>query len=151
MVTVKPSTTDNDPRTVRITHLIWLVLVLAPLMAATVLTFVPDRSGGSLSCFGVALPAQCISRTWFGVFCPTCGISRAMTLFAHGRWGEAFRMHPAGPLLYAALVAEALYHLTRSLRPAWQAPPWLDRFRIGVFAGLLALCIVRWFVRLTAA
>ena len=37
----------------------------------------------------------CLSKKLFGLDCPGCGMQRALSLFLHGDFTEAFRMFPA--------------------------------------------------------
>jgi Protein of unknown function (DUF2752) len=52
---------------------------------------------------GQPLGATCPSRLFFSIECPFCGLTRSFVALAHGRPGEAWAHHPAGPLLFAAL------------------------------------------------
>ena len=47
---------------------------------------------------------QCPIRSTFGIICPGCGLSTAMTLLVKGHWAEAVRMHVFAPLFLMVLV-----------------------------------------------
>ena len=47
---------------------------------------------------------QCPIRSAFGIICPGCGLSTAMTLLVKGHWAEAVRMHVFAPLFLMVLV-----------------------------------------------
>lgn len=65
----------------------------------------PGAAGGAvLRPDGEPLGAMCPSRIFFSLECPFCGLTRSFVALAHGRLGEAWAHHPAGPLLFAALV-----------------------------------------------
>ena len=51
----------------------------------------------------------CLFNRLTGAPCLTCGLTRSVCLFVQGSWGESLRMHPAGPLCAAALVAGAVW------------------------------------------
>jgi uncharacterized protein DUF2752 len=53
-------------------------------------------------------PIVCWLRALTGVPCPTCGLTRSFVAFAHGGWLEAFRAHPAGPILFLGLALGAV-------------------------------------------
>jgi hypothetical protein len=54
---------------------------------------------------GESLGATCWFRAVFHVDCPFCGMTRSFVALAHGELSAAVRFHPAGPLLFAAMVA----------------------------------------------
>jgi hypothetical protein len=45
----------------------------------------------------------CMLHRLTGLSCPTCGLSRAVCLFAHGEWSASLAMHPAGWLAFLVL------------------------------------------------
>jgi len=53
---------------------------------------------------GRALGGTCWFHEVFGLPCPFCGMTRSFVSLAHGRIGDAFRFHAAGPLLAIAMV-----------------------------------------------
>ena len=76
-------------------------VIAAQLGASLLLTRVGDQvvlPGGAR--FG----ALCWFRATFGIECPFCGMTRSFVSLAHGDIASAFRFHPAGPLLFAAMV-----------------------------------------------
>jgi hypothetical protein len=98
----EPSGETNKPR-----HSNWFFTpVLAPLLQNRRLICI-------LAAVGVAqliLVAtgwngwQCPIRSTFGIICPGCGLSTAMTLLVKGHWAEAVRMHVFAPLFLMVLV-----------------------------------------------
>jgi hypothetical protein len=46
---------------------------------------------------------SCLIRHWFGVICPSCGLTRSSIFFAHGDWGRAIEYHLFGPLILVGL------------------------------------------------
>jgi hypothetical protein len=70
--------------------------------------FLLAAAGGLAAVF--LLPARgplpfdlCMLHRLTGLSCPTCGLSRAVCLFAHGEWSASLAMHPAGWLAFMAL------------------------------------------------
>ena len=51
-----------------------------------------------------------------GGSCGLCGMSHAFLAISHGRWGEARRLNPYAPWLYAGFVAMALSALMLASR-----------------------------------
>ncbi len=54
---------------------------------------------------GDSLGPLCWFRAVTHVDCPFCGMTRSFVALAHGELAAAVRFHPAGPLLFAAMVA----------------------------------------------
>ncbi|MEO5838585.1 MAG: DUF2752 domain-containing protein [Acidimicrobiales bacterium] len=83
----------------------------AVLLAPTLLR--PDAGG----------PVLCPFRRVTGVWCPTCGMTRAVAWMAHGDLHQSLRYHPLAPLLLieAVLGAAFLWYRHRAHRddPAW--------------------------------
>jgi hypothetical protein len=128
----------------------WLdVLVAAvaggPLVAAAVLT--PTAASVQVPGWG-ALAHLCWIRTWTGFECPFCGMTRSFTALMHGDLSTAFRMHPAGPLLAAAMGATVAWALTVALRglPAVSDRPGFLKTAAAVALASAGLGLARWFV-----
>jgi hypothetical protein len=87
--------------------------------------------------FPLRLPA-CPMKTYLGIPCATCGLTRCGLALARGDWGGAFHWHPVAVIL---LLLSPLAMAWDSRR-AWRGeayPPLPDSLplRLGV-AGLLA-------------
>jgi hypothetical protein len=80
----------------------------APLLVSSLLS--PEAVAGG--------PVLCWLRAVIGVPCPFCGMTRSFVAFAHGEIGEALRAHPAGPLLFVALVLGAALALRAAIAGA---------------------------------
>ena len=66
--------------------------------------------GGLPNEMGVEGPA-CAMRTWLGEHaCPGCGLTRGVSLAAHGRWELAWAVHPASPLVLVLALGGLLVH-----------------------------------------
>jgi hypothetical protein len=48
---------------------------------------------------------QCPIKSTFGITCPGCGLTTAMTLLVRGQWATAVGMHVFAPLFLAVLAA----------------------------------------------
>src|SRR4051812_13457917 len=67
---------------------------------------------------GAPLGGLCLFRAMFHVDCPFCGMTRSFVALAHGHLRTALQFHPAGPLLFAAMIvlvaAVAIVSIRRS-------------------------------------
>lgn len=111
-------------------------LVVAQLAASAWLVPAGDRvalpGGGELG-------GLCWFRAAFHIDCPFCGMTRSFVSLAHGDVAAALRFHPAGPLLFVAMLVflgAAVFALVRS------SPPLVERrrFRRG-FEAVVATCL----------
>jgi hypothetical protein len=74
------------------------------------------------------LPQVCPSRTWLGLNCPGCGLTRSIIHLAEGDWRASWHDHRLGGLLAAAIALQVPYRLLALRRPercritpGWQA------------------------------
>ena len=123
-----------------------VVLAGAALLAPTLLR--PGAHG----------PVLCPMRRITGVWCPTCGMTRAVGWLAHGDLHQSLRYHPLAPLLLlegAVVAAFLLYrHRTQRDDSRWvtaRGPerPWAERaaLRAALVANALLVLLV-WVIRL---
>jgi hypothetical protein len=82
---------------------------------------------GEVALPGGSVGGMCPSRALFGVECPLCGMTRSFAALAHGRVGESFEFHPAGPLLAAAMIAFVAAAVVVAVR---RAVPLVERRRV---------------------
>jgi hypothetical protein len=100
---------------------------------------VPTTSGGVATSDGTPLGALCWLHAAFGIDCPMCGMTRSFVAFAHGEVGAAFRFHPAGPLLFVAMVALVV---AVAIAAARRARPVVERKRfVLAFQTIVLLCL----------
>jgi hypothetical protein len=97
-------------------------------------------------------PVLCPLRFATGVWCPTCGMTRAVGWLAHGDLQASLRYHPLAPLLLieCAVVAAILVyrHRTRRDDPSSSPPFGADRFLRPALVANALLVLVVWAVRL---
>ncbi len=119
------------------------VLALAQLAAAAWL--VPTSSGAVARADGTPLGALCWLHAAFDIDCPMCGMTRSFVALAHGRLGDAFAFHPAGPLLFAAMLALVIavgVVAVRRARPLVERRRFMFTFQ-SVAIACLAVGVVR--------
>jgi hypothetical protein len=88
----------------------------------------------------LGLPFTCPARALAGLPCPTCGMTHAFVLLAHGDLAAALAANPAGALLAALawlLAAADLVRLAAGA-PLPVVPPRLARAAIVAGAAILA-------------
>ena len=95
-------------------------------------------------------PVLCPLRRVTGLWCPTCGMTRAFGWLARGDFDRAVRFHPLAPVLLveAVVVATLWAMLRRNPRnnPAW-SPRWVTAGRALIVANAV-LALVVWAIRL---
>ena len=88
---------------------------------------------------GRALGAMCLSNELFGVDCPFCGMTRSFVALAHGRLGAAIEFHPAGPILFVAMIALVVGVAVVAIR---RTAPLVERKRfLFAFQSVALLCL----------
>ena len=100
------------------------------------------------------VPWPCPVRVVLGVPCPTCGMSRAARLFAHGEVGAALHMHPLVWLVVPFVVALVGIELAQVARGgAWGAAERALRTRAGRAVGwtVAAAVVAVWIARFCGA
>lgn len=102
--------------------------------------------------YGPGIP--CLFRATFRVPCPGCGLTRSLEALWRGDLGEALRMHPLGPPVFALLIGLAVGCAAYAALPA--ARPALRRLGIQlqhprVMRWALTALLATWLVRLALA
>jgi len=89
---------------------------------------------------GGELGGLCWFRSVFHIDCPFCGMTRSFVALAHGDLAAALRFHPAGPLLFAAMLGFLCAAVVALVR---RRPPLVERrdFLRG-FEAVVVICLV---------
>jgi hypothetical protein len=85
---------------------------------------------------GASLGGMCWFRAAFHIDCPFCGMTRSFVALAHGDVAAAFRFHPAGPLLFGAMVVGLVALVTVFVR---RGQPLVERRRFVIAVEAVAL------------
>jgi hypothetical protein len=89
---------------------------------------------------GTSLGGLCWFRAAFDTDCPLCGMTRSFVALAHGDLAAALRFHPAGPLLFLAMVVFLVAVATAALR---RSRPVVDsRGFLLAFESVALVCLV---------
>lgn len=108
----------------RTLHRSVLVLTVGMLVAAVFLS----PASEAVSLFGFEVPVLCGWRRLTGEACPGCGMTRAFSFMAHGHVVEAFRVNPAGPLVFLLVLTQPPWRL-------WQLWRLRDHEGVTIDAG----------------
>ena len=111
---------------------IWLVATLLVPLAAVAWNAAGEPSG----------PA-CLLREIAHLDCPTCGMTRALALIAHGQWRASLAVHPWAAALVLQVLAGWLVWTRWLFRGGTNPEAWIPRVVLLNGAGLLALWILR--------
>lgn len=129
-------------------HLLILVGVVVVLAAACALE-VRGTTEVAIRGLGTVLPPSCRFRSWTGLDCPSCGLTRAFVSIVHGDFAAAMRFNPVGPLVFGAFLFQIPFRAVQIRRIdqereelAW---PWVNR----ALWVLLGLGLLQWVVRLS--
>lgn len=88
---------------------------------------------------GRPLGGMCLSHELLGVDCPFCGMTRSFVALAHGDLGASLSWHPAGPLMFAAMIVVVAAVLVVAVR---RTQPLVERKRfLFAFQTVALLCL----------
>ncbi|OLC52994.1 MAG: hypothetical protein AUH92_06825 [Acidobacteria bacterium 13_1_40CM_4_69_4] len=90
----------------------------------------------------------CLLHRLTGLPCLTCGLSRAVCLFARGRWLDSLSLHPAGWLAFLSLLGALLWMGAEALAARELAPRPRARLLAGVLWCGAVLSACGWAARL---
>lgn len=96
------------------------LLLLAGAGLAVLYFFDPSAAGNFFP--------KCPSYAFLGLYCPGCGITRALHALLHGQWAQAFAYNPL-----AILAAPLL--LWMAFKPAWIYHPLAPKIAFTVLVG----------------
>lgn len=136
----------------RRTHWTFLLMAIVVLALAAAMRVRDDQRVELQVLPGLPVPETCLSRSWLGVPCPGCGLTRSFIHLCHGRWAEAYAVQRVGWVFLAALILQipfriyGLYQLRRD-------PPRLPNDRGSLHwtnlfsAALIALLVGNWLLQ----
>ncbi|PIE90697.1 MAG: hypothetical protein CR997_04600 [Acidobacteria bacterium] len=86
---------------------------------------------------GLEFLPPCPVRTWTGIPCPGCGMTRACLSLSQGKWQQAWHYNPLAYLLVLLAVLAGVFH--RSWSSYWKSLSSATRQFSVVFLLLVAL------------
>jgi hypothetical protein len=98
----------------------------------------------------VSLPDTCMSRRFFGVSCPGCGLSRSFVAMGRAEVGTALRLHPLGPCLYLLCWLQIPYRLGEyfGVGRYWRVWARADRWLHVISWAVMIALLVAWAARM---
>lgn len=127
-------------------HRAMLLLSGAVVLAACLLQVLPSQRVALIGFPERPLPHSCFSRSWFGVNCPACGLTRSFIHLFHGDVRSSWESHRLGWLFAAVVAAQIPYRLVAMRRPVRIR---FDRtWTNAAIYGVLTLLILNWIVNL---
>ena len=116
---------------------------LAPAVTAAVLV------GCSVTEVHAHLPfTPCLFRSLTGIPCPGCGMTRGFVAMGHGRFLEAWQVHPLAPVTYAVAVGYVAWSVLRWLVPSLGRVRASERLMWSIFAAALLGVLAWWSISL---
>jgi hypothetical protein len=101
--------------------------------------------GGLATHTQLGLP-PCGFYTRYGVPCPTCGYTTAVTHVAHGQWIQAIQTQPAGAAVGFVAVAAVVLGILGLVTGRWYGPSlfWLGWHWKKLLAAALLVILLAW-------
>jgi hypothetical protein len=94
------------------------------------------------------LPQTCASRSWLGIRCPGCGLTRSILHLAGGDWKASWQDHRLGGLMAAVIAFQIPYRLLALRRP--ERPLISPRWQAVLAYALIALLVGNWLMEVVA-
>lgn len=92
----------------------------------------------------------CMFRRAFGIACPGCGLTRSFIELSHGHLTQAFRMHPLGPVMYAAFAFYMVKWVTETATRRYLLGELERKLKEPVLWGFMVAILTVWVCRLAA-
>jgi hypothetical protein len=139
-----PRTAASDP----LRHWLFLLLAGGVIVAAMMLRIGSDGQV-YFPLVDLPLPGTCTYRTWLGIDCPGCGLTRCFICMVRGDVRRAAAFNPAGILLFALVAAQVPFRLVQ----LWRVRRGQAELRSNVAAhwllGILVVAmLLQWLWRL---
>ena len=92
---------------------------------------------------GYPMPETCMSRAWFGVSCPGCGLTRSFISLVRGDWAAAFQYSRVTFVLAFTVLTQIPYRTFMLLQLSKHGMPEPDIGIVGtVFSWLIIVALV---------
>jgi hypothetical protein len=87
-------------------------------------------------------PLVCPLRRFFGISCPTCGMTRSIVLLLQGRITDSVAMHRLGWLIFALIVVQIPYRIWCLARR--RMVPYRPRLTEWTAVAFMLLLVLNW-------
>jgi Protein of unknown function (DUF2752) len=115
---------------------------------AFALVELPDGRVAFRGLTGIPLPQTCYSRSWLGLKCPGCGLTRSIVHLAEGDLDASLRSHRLGVLMAVVIAFQVPYRLLALRR--LDRPLMATRWQVLFAYALITLLVGNWLVELAA-
>jgi hypothetical protein len=92
---------------------------------------------------------MCSIRVWYGIRCPSCGMTTSWAHLTRGHALAALKANSGGALLGLASIACGPWLLVSGLRGRWLIGPPHEWITLGIGLGIIAVTLTDWSLRLT--
>jgi len=139
---------EAESRSMRRYHIEMLVVAAIAVACALLLEVQSDRQVGLRYGPNVTLPPTCVSRDWFDVPCPGCGLTRSFIELAQGHFANSWHHNRLGWVLALATLFQFPYR--------WYALRYPDAKLLSrnvtkwIGTSLIVLLIGNWLFNLLA-
>jgi hypothetical protein len=123
-----------------------LVIACLAIVGSFALRIHSDDQVAVIGTSELILPPLCLSRAWFGISCPGCGLTRSFICLASGHWRASWEMHRLGWLLAILVLMQIPYRIHGLCYP--HKALLSRRLRNGIAQLLIGLLIVNWLIGL---
>jgi Protein of unknown function (DUF2752) len=142
-----PMTPEASPRAPsRGRHREVLGVAIAVMILAFLLEVRDDQRVSLRGWTAYPVPELCTSRSWFGMPCPGCGLTRGIIHIAHARWIAAFEVNRLSGVMAFIILIQIPYRIyclrTGQLPFGDQVPRVIGGFLIGAL-------FLNWIIGLT--
>jgi hypothetical protein len=127
-----------DPRT----HIVILAMSVAVVLVALLVQVNAEGAIYLRSLPDYPLPVICPLRRYFGISCPTCGMTRSIVFLVQGRVADSLAVHRLGWLVFGLIVLQIPYRLWCLI--ARRSAPYRPRVTEFSFAAFLLLLVLNW-------
>ena len=126
------------------------ILLISGVVAvlAFALKELPDERVAFRALSGMPLPQTCFSRSWLGLKCPGCGLTRSFIHLAEGDIDASWRSHRLGALMAVVIAIQVPYRLLAMRRLGGPLLP--PRWQAAFAYALIALLLGNWLLELAA-
>jgi hypothetical protein len=117
-------------------------------LLASALQVLPEGRVSFRGLSAIPLPHACFSRSWLGVKCPGCGLTRSIIQLAQGDWQASWREHRLGALIAIVIALQIPYRIVALRRP--DRPLFRLSWQTALGYALIALLLGNWLVDLAS-
>ena len=96
----------------------------------------------------LGLPS-CTIVQWFGIRCPSCGMTTSWAHLVRGHVASAFRANAGGALLAIGAVLCGPWLLVSGLRGRWLIGPPRETWSLAIGLAIVAVTVMDWTMRLS--